>query len=493
MRRWLGSWGGIYALIFLLWVLANYPALFHSWWYRDDFVYGLLVEKTSLLNGLKEIHRSYRNDGRPLAILTEWPFGWNYYPHAGFNVAVHWAQGVGHCAVALLLASILSRYLFRWQAVVATAPFLLWCFNGEPVLYSSAYDYVLAAFFSILGLHFVLEGGRTGNNRSYGLGAILVACSLLTNQAPAPAGLIVWLATVAARLTGPEAAEVSKATLVREGAWLSISFFIGGLMTTGIAALSRAPRAEWPHDFLGKFDYWVGLNRTFFFWPKYYPLDLDFLLGCFLIIGVVVPGYLFLKAGRPGLLALIYALYLASLILPYLSNLVVAFSWMSFRSFYLAPLALTLVAVVLFRLAGGSIWSNGFISLLVMAICLNYLAIAQNNARDYVQTYIQEIGVIQNLEWVAKETHVDLVATIPDSSPANPFALHYPWLDGHECDFRNPASLGPAIRLLSPLRILAPTDDNLAWLREKTRDLPAATGVKIYPMPELHLIYLQVN
>jgi hypothetical protein len=212
-----------------------------------------------------------------------------------------------------------------------------------------------------------------------------------------------------------------------------------------------------------------------------------------LVLGLIIPAYFLLKAKRPRTFIFTLLVFTTGFVLPYLANLVVAGSPMSFRTFYFAPLAFIAMFSIAFAVARESKWIIGFLVAFIAALALLNMGIAQANARDYVTLYNGEVQAISDLETVAAQNHYDTVETFTDSAPINPFGLTYPWQDGHECDFRFNWSAKTFIELYSPLKVPWPSDDGTARLKEETRDLPVTPGIHFHPIPDRQLIYLEAN
>jgi hypothetical protein len=478
------------SLVFLLfWVMANYPALTQAWWYRDDFIMHWLLKNPVPILGWMDVYHSFLVEGRPLGALEAgWPFIWNVYPHAGVNITFRWAQGIAHVGATLALAMMLSRHLPHWQASLILLPFLLWAFNGEAVLYASAAFIVWSMILSLAGAHLILTGvERNRPSRCFG-GAVLTALALLTYQASATAGMMIWSILLALRLVEDRRLNLGA---VREGAWLAAGFFVGGIWTTCLAAIHGSSRAQLPMP-EEKFSYWLDLHRTFFFWPKFYPHILDLLHGALLGLALVQIILFLARAGKAGLLLLI-PLALGS-ILPYLANLVVAASAFSFRTFYLAPLFMTMLLAIAFRLTAGSRVWQGILVGLVVAICCNYTVIARQNADDYVRLYLGEVQTISELEKSGLKTHYNIVVVLPDTSTAHAYGITYDWLDAHGCDFTNYYCTFSALDLMAPsLKLQIPLPDRMTLLRKATANLPATPGIHIHTVPALGSLYLEMN
>jgi hypothetical protein len=483
-------WGAAFVVFFLLWALANYPALIQAWWYRDDFTFGWIFAKHSLSDGIYFLFGDFESDGRPLAILDHSLFYLNQYPRTNINIALHWTQGLAHTGLALFIATTLARYLPRWQAALATLPFLLWCFNGEVALYSSAAHYLVSGYFSLAGLRFILAGIEHNNPRWCRIGVLLTALSLLTLQTASILGLMIWTIILALRLTSMQ--PLTKASL-REGLWLVAGFVAGGIFTTGLAFLNASPRAQLAPDLWSQAAYWIELNRTFLFWPRFYSTGLCLFHSLALLLGLAITVFYFLSERRPGSLLLVLALFATGSVLPYLANLIVTLHSLSFRTFYFAPLIFTLVFAVSFSLTRRSTGSTGLITTLILATCFIYFPIAQENARDYVRLYQSELAVARILKKAGTQNDCRFVAVTSSNTSDNPFRLHYPWADSHECDFAFPYTLPPCMDLLSNFQLQPTKPDSAALSFDKAQSVPAPSGVQIDYLPDAHLFSLQVK
>jgi len=483
-------WGSAFAGYLLLWFAANYPALFQAWWYRDDFTNGWFFVTNPSGEGATLVYNCFGSDGRPLAFLVESLFAFNHYPNLEINIAFRWAQGIAHVVLSLLIAATLSRHLPRWQAVLAVIPFLIWAFNGEATLYFTASLYLLSALFSLCGLRFILIGVERDRKGWCAAGSVLTICSFLTMQSVAIVGFTVWLILLVLRSI--ESGRLQK--LWRwEALWLLYGNLAGGALTKWITLVGQSRRAGAPSSLLDKFDYWLELNRTFLFWPHYYPLALKILHILLLVLGFAIPTWFLLKTKHPRTLVFVLLVLAANFVLPYLANLIVAVNLTTFRTFYIAPLVFVALFSIALAVARQSRWISGILAVIVAILAFFNIGIAQANARDYVTLYNNEVQAIHDLEKVADQNHYTVVFSLTDSAPVNPFGLTYPWTDGHECDFKFNWSAKTFIELYSPLKMPWPSDYDTTSFKKDIQNLPATPGIHFYPIPERQLIYVQAN
>jgi hypothetical protein len=480
-----------FVVLALLWAVGNYPALLQAWWFRDDFILGYFFHKYSFANAAYRLFACEVNEGRPFGALAEAPFCLNYYPHAAVNVALHWAQGLAHVGLAIFIAQTLSRYLPRWQTIVAVVPFVFWAFNGEAVLWSSNLIYLLGSFASLAGLRLIVAGIANRNPSWCRMGAIFSATALLVVQSVGTFGFMVWSILLALRLI--EAGRLEK-TWLKEGTWLLGGYVLGGVLTSAIAILSGCSRAGISLDLSDKITYWVQLNYIFLFWPGYYPLALDLLHGALLFLGLALPVYFLSKAGQGRALISVLAILAAGFVLPYVAYLIVATDPLSFRTFYFAPLTFTLLAAVIFRATYSAPWAAGVGTAVIGLMALFDMGISQVNARDYVRLYDKEREVLAKLEQVSAATHCDLVIFLSDQTALDPFGMDYTWYEGHLCDFERFDDLKASVEDFTSLRVVHPSPREFVDLLQKKVDaFTRVPGVAIYYLEDFHVIYLRVS
>jgi hypothetical protein len=485
-------WSLAFAGYVLIWLMEDFPALTQAWWYRDDFTLGWLMDRHTPVIGSILVFNCFGGDGRPLGpFFSGWPFGFNHYPHTGFNLAIRWAQGLGHVSLSLLIAFVLSRQLPRWQAIVAVLPFLTWAFNGEAVMYSSIAQLIAGSFFALVGAVLIMAESASRRPILGLLGALLIISAVLIYQPAGTVGMSVWVMMLSLRLINdcklPESWR-------REAAWLVGGFGVGGLITTWVALVYTSSRAKAPLSLEDKLAYGLELYRTFFFWPRFYPALLDIFHGILLLGGLILPVAVLASSGQAKRLPLLGGLIALIFVLPFFANLIVASDAFSFRTFYLAPLILVALISIGFKVAARLKGGPVVLLALVALTCIQYIPLARENARDYVRLYRGELETVRELEKFAVQNGCYRIGFLPDDAMCNPYGLRYPWGDGHACDFTRIYAVGGAIELLAPnLSAPFPSPADLSTLKSKIKDLPTTSGIHFHFIPDLHIVYLEVH
>lgn len=475
--RW---WVLITVSYMVVWSALNLAALTVPWWYQDDW--WMAGQPPASVMALAN------EAGRPVTAVLLLAQYWGLPPDgvAG-NMAIRWSQGFWHCLTAALAALFFSQLVGRRWAAAAGLPFLIWAFNGEAVLWFGGIQHVAGAFFAVAGFLLIVSGCARRLAWLAGLGSIGQALAVLSNQAPANAGLLLWLALVAHRLieaeklgpvrpTGwrqrPFAAGGEKldsllrglpiGLTLREAGWLAGGLAGGAAISLWMMIRAGYNRAEAPIELAGKLDFLRQLTVKLFAWPGYYPAVTQ--AACLTVAGLF--GGLAVVLWRGRRLSMATLLWLAMIVpgglgLLFFANLVIAMNWASYRIFYSAPLLLCVLLVMAWRMAGElkPAWIPRVRALL--CVCLALMAggfgyVSFRHAKDYRRFARREIQTVRNLELAAQRMGRHKVLTMPWPYCAatvnwNPHAVRYPNLDAHRSEFLTEWSGHPFIEFQSTL------------------------------------------
>ncbi len=457
-------------LIFLcylaLYSLANYPAISRAWWYRDDFA---LTETPRPNKGQLDTLKHGRPVNYLLLMTYQWEEGEQW---ATANVLLRLLQVAFHALAALVAAALLADRRRPWVSYGAVLIFLLYPFNGEPVLWRSALMNPLAALLSLLGVAFLSHSSlreqpaaatRQANQQARADkplrgrlvtvgGVLLIALAMLTHQQAALAGLVVWVVAV-----GQQAVQAQK---LPTGWWRSALWIVGGYALGSV--LSRlciylffgpAGRAALSTAWWEKVQFALTLNQLYL-WSDYYPA---WLAGVHLLLvagGIAATGFSLRRRPWPGLLAL---LALVSLfVLPYAAVLATAESWPAWRVTYLAPFLVIGAWLLLdscfapYRLLR---FGNFFLLALLLA---GYAPMAWRNAAEYVMVFDQDLAEVRAIEaWAATQPNQPaaiVVATAPDYIRTwNPYAVQYMQADSKVSAFLADWTIAPMFTFFTNL------------------------------------------
>lgn len=400
----------IFILYFLLWSYSNWPALRQPWWYMDDYFYqeGIMSYKQNLI-------RYTLANGRPIQTLWFFTFWLDATPCCGVqNMILRLIQGMFHSLTALFAAFLFWRGAKHWQGFVSVLPFLLWPFNGEAVLWRSVGFYPLAALLGLMGICIIRYSYEKSPCRSLA-GSSILLIAMLTNQAAAFSGLVVWLLLYS--LVALEKARFPYKRLLYEGLFVFLGYITGYVLGYYIAQLFGSGRAVLASSFTDKFFYLCTLNRLFITWPDKYPECLA-VLHVLLILGAVVfvigRGLQGMWPVRRALLAILFLL--TALVTPYVTLLVVSEDWPAWRVMYLAPFLIT---------GSWNLWDRSLKSLklgtcipmVLFGLVLTwYVVMSRINSAEYVRVFEEDIKALRSMESYCEQENIDgrvIVATRP--------------------------------------------------------------------------------
>lgn len=474
---------------FFLWLAPNWPAVTETWWFADDF---WMIERRS--SG--EEHRIYElayTAGRPMTSVLFVLHKWAMDPTSPQGaVVVRLIQGMAHVLGSLCLAAFFARFLPRWKAALAATPFLLWGFNAEAVIWFGGIQHVFGALFAVGGWLCVAAGLEQKRWWLWATGALVAGLSILCNQNPAAAALMLWVFAFAFESDRPGAfGGIQPKSLVQ--GWENTRFFesLGRLLDRlftirpignfvwrgihlcwglGVSALASLwllkkysyHRAGSDIDWASKWSFYKELNLTLFFWPDFYPTGLQIAHGA--LLAVVAIG-LIVALIRRSLTVTGFILWglalLAGTVLPFLANLVIPMNWPSFRIYYIAPILICALLGLAFRL-----WSCRIGTLIVVLVAIGIgwhnIWLSAQNAPNYPKLYRKDLETLvfieQEAEKLGRDTVLVLVGAIAWPWEQNPYNIRYYHMDGFRSNFHTPWTPHPFIRIHSR-KIKAPGDE----------------------------------
>lgn len=464
---------------FVLWASANWPALAHPWWASDD--YGIGMQYDWLHN--------WKMNGRPLQnlpqMLLQWETGSNGWM---VNMLLRLAQGLIHCTAASLIALLCARHVSLWVTLPAVAVFVIWPFNGEAVLWRSAGAMPIAALLGVIGVGWIESAFAETDRRWLAwAGAAAIVAATLCHQLAAIAGLMVWVLLFTlneGRSKGSRNELLTIAAAYSAGAALSLGMmhWLGGV----------SQRSSLASDISAKFLHFQTLAVNFLEQPDYdltgaAAPNLVLTLHRILAWTLLALAYASLLRRRwPLPRRLTYALAVSSLfILPYAPLLITAEFTTSARVYYVAPLVLAAVLMLLERMFGR--W--WFVQPLVVSIaCIllgRYFWLARLNAQDFVNIYQGDVNsLVQIVNFAASQPsqpHTVVVAQPPDYLRSyDPYPVHFSNGDGKASALLVPWAVGPFIEWRSQLHA-EQTPEHLAtcatWCRLEARGRPLAMSL----------------
>lgn len=512
-RRPVLFWSSLAAFFWVLWLGANLPALTEAWWYQDDF---WMMEQPA--------HRIYElahSAGRPVtALLFVLHKLWRTPDDYAGALLVRLLQGLMHAGVATAFVAVVSRQVPRTWAILSVLPFLLWAFNGEAVLWFGGIQHVAGGGLAISGLGLILAGVARERWWVAALGSALCGSSILANQAPTGAAIFLWLVTLAWRgMDGafPRQVVPSVGGGFFTGVGQTLDRWVGGrnprsILVEGLflgcglvagAAVSLAMMLRWsyhrtaaPINWESKLQFWMELNEKLFFWPGFYPLATQVMVGA-LLLALGLTMFLAVAKRRMGGGALLGmgAILLSGSALFFLANLIIAMNWASFRIFYTAPLYFGVIALTAARLSPGP--SLRWVPLgLCAGLGLTFAHLSWIHAGHYPAQYRSDLAVLRQAEEEARAMGATRVLTMPwphaaDTVNWNPYGHRFSHLDAHRSEFNTDWSGHPFIRLHSSLLTPEP-ESRRPEFAPLSRAVPAGPPWYAFPQapgePDLILI-----
>jgi hypothetical protein len=429
--------GRIFAVLALLYVVAFLPALRHAWWFRDDYLVGEL--------SADDLRRTAYSTGRPVyGLLFRTIALDNRADAVTANVLLRLGRALLHVTACWVLALLLWRKLRAPRvACLATLPFLLWFLNPDAVLARLGAGYPLAVLLTLTALLSAECGHRFGWGQ---VAAIpLAALAVLSNQAAAMGGVVVWVLLPALEAAAGRRPDVRLA--LRQGLPLLLGLLLGAYLS--VRCIHHFPETAAPDrqgfatDWRAKMVFWWDLQQCFFLYPRErfgVPSSLVSrgLNAAQIALCVGSFGWLLYRGvgGRPWLLAAAATLPLLT-VLPYFALLVVRESWPSCRAMYLAPLLLTGAAALGYqatRRCPVPLILGGLA--LVVIVCGN-VRLARTNAADYLETQRRDLETLEQVKAAAREQGCRRVVLLTDEVVRdwNPYHVHFLNADNHPSAF----------------------------------------------------------
>lgn len=450
----------IFLCYLALYTLANYPAISQPWWYRDDFA---LTETPRPNKGQLDTLKHGRPVNYLLLATYQWEEGSQW---ATANRLLRLLQVAFHCLAALAAGALLADRRRPWVSYSAVLIFLLYPFNGEPVLWRSAIMNPLAALLSLLGIGLfsrlylsaqpafpALPADKQPQRGLFVVGALLLlALAVLTHQQAALAGVVVWAVVV-----GQMAVRTPKLPTGwwRGTLWVMIGYGVGVALSRLCIYLAFGPagRAALSTDWWAKVQFGLTLNRLYL-WSDYYPAWLTGLHWLIVAGGIGAACFYLRRQPWPGALAL---LTLVSLfVLPYTAVLVTAESWPAWRVTYLAPFLVVGAWLLLdHSLAAYRLLRFGNILLLALLLA-GYVPMAWRNAAEYVTVFDQDLAAVRAIEaWAATQNNQPttlVVATAPDYVRTwNLYGVQYMQADAKVSAFLADWTIAPIVTFFTDL------------------------------------------
>lgn len=403
----------VFALFGILWAGFFWPALHDGWWAMDDFWavhWNSAVRWGSFVVG----------NGRPLLGLWSYTYLLDNGPGREWaNILFRWLHGGIHVLSATLLACMFWNVVRSRAVVLAVTPFLLWPFNADAVLWRGGSIHAIAAFLPILGVYVIRLSGTPRDGFYWVAGSCLCAAGMLATQAPAFAGIIVWLVLVG--LTAVREEPMPWRRLLREGAFLAGGSICGAAISYYLIKAYQLPppwaRSALATDLSAKLGFLLDLNRHVILFPKFYPLSLKILhvlLGALAVVAVFFGKAI--STGRPGSLSrrlIAFLALLSCLVVPFSAQLIVAESAVLLRTLYMAPIFFTACFLMAFQLFRGRAWLQRTSTVLVFLILFSYRPISWGHAAEYVKCYKADLDDLQQVREHATSLGLTRVMVVP--------------------------------------------------------------------------------
>lgn len=416
---------GMFIIYFIIWGLANLPALRDAWWYSDDYA----VIKTKWSDEI-QIDLS---EGRPLQMV--WKATIHYIDNEPSkeieNIILRLIQGMVHALIATLAVSLLSQGQRGWDAFLAMLPFLIWPFNGEAVLWRTGANVSAAALLSLAGLTFIVKGNKWWITS---LGAVMVVLSMLDHQIGALCALCVWIILILVEI--PDSITSKQTSIIKKSGILLLGYILGGIVSFLLAGSFSGTRAVFATSFTDKIHFFFTLNLIFLR-GAFYPASMSAVQVVTLVLLVAFVVLLGTKADKSSTcwrLALIATMFIA----PWATILIVTNNWPAWRVMYLAPLIYTSLFLVVLRLADGTkVFHRGinYITLGLLAILfIGYSRVSWANSQEYVEIFQKDLSVLQTANIIIEEQRLSnqvCAITYEDYlRDWNPYRLQYTHADG---------------------------------------------------------------
>ncbi len=406
---------------FVLWALANAPALRQAWWFFDDYSVGDVLSAGNVEHHLEQ--------GRPGQLV--WMF--TFLMDAGgqrtaANVALRLVQGLLHCLAGAFAAVLLWCVTRQRLTLLAPLPFVLWPYAGEVVLWRAAGEYPLAALLAVAGAW----KARTSERLPGGLAAAaLLAAGVLTHQLAAGAGLVVWCLVVGVMAVVDQPLPWRR--LGREALLLANGYVMGGAASVAIAWLLSGGdpgRLRPVSSAADKLHFLAEANATFLTSPIFYP---RWLAAC--AVGAAALPFVVLAVAaalgrlRRGRAVLAAAALATAFVTPYAAQLAVADNQLSWRVLYLAPFVFAGGWAILDGLAAKAA-ARAAAAAVYAAVVAAFVPLSWNASGVYVRLYEADRAALRDIEAKAAALGVRRVFVVTsEAAPRdmNPHGLDYRW------------------------------------------------------------------
>ncbi len=411
----------VYSLFFSVWLAANFSAFSGAWWYADDFLF-FDYSRLELLKG--SLHH-----GRPgFGILLQF-LHFEMPPEATvMNRVSRLFQGAMHVGAAVVFYRMVRPFLSPVGAALTAVPFLLWGLNGEATLWRAASMYPAAALLSLGGMHWIVQGWEIRRWSLISAGAILCLAAALTNQAAVTAGIMGYLIVVSLR--GVSLGFDPKRMALEVGTVLPF-FLVAAVISALLAQHFGSDRGGFADDWVAKWKFFGELTRSFLFFDGIYSPLTRWLHGLLIAGGAIVWAVSIVRRKLDAWGTTAVPLCLAAgFVVPYLPNLIIADSYPSLRIMYTAPLLMSAVIALTWRMGSTLPGARGVLVALVVLLGGSYAILAWENGREYVALYGRDVESAAAIEALARDHGTDRVLVV------DLYRMREPWVDDNPYGFR---------------------------------------------------------
>ncbi len=383
-----------FAVFWLIWAIGRWPQWTGGIWLADDFNVWEFSFWNLTLGGARQ--------GRWLNGAWYSLYHLAPPPDHTFAWLLRLIQGALHAGASTIMLVLLVRPLGWVGAAFSVLLFHSWAFHSEAVIWMAGSTYPLAALLSLGGVALIVSG--RGQRWPVALsGAVLIAASVHSNQAPALIGGCFWVLWLVFRSLAPDQA-IQWKPLIRQAVWIGGGYFVGALISVVTMKLLAGDRLSETILLSEKWQQWgVMLHRLWWF-PEVYPRSLQWAHA--LLIGLSLATWLTASLRRritlwQSLSLVGLALFLS--IAPFLANLAAPESYIPVRVFYGGTLIWVGLAGWLFSL-GRQLPLLNWVALGLLGSILgwNWL-LGAREAREYVELHAMDLNSLRELEAFAAE------------------------------------------------------------------------------------------
>lgn len=428
--------GKYYIAIFLgyllIWLVANYPGLSSPWWMCDDF--GFIVNwnywYNNIFNYLAFPKWMALSNGRPLEIILSSAFLIDNTMNNGiFNIIMRYIQGVAHCLSITIILIIVFNKTFNINFVFYILPLLIWPFNGEAVLWRSAFPYPFAALLSSVGLYLILINPREKLTRVIS-GIFLIILSVLTNQVSAFLCICVYFLILGVRPLNSE--EVYNKETLKEISAILLGLLIGGSLSYLIGA-AFGDRVSISSDITEKYNFLLKLWDIQILNSKYYPNWIIFIQLLILILPIILILYKILYrqfATKNNVILTIFC-YLFMFFIPYSAVMLSRENSASWRVMYISPILYSSALLYSDYLLHPFKFKNFFLFTIVLLMVTGYVYISRINSYEFYKVFNNDLKKIEMVNKFLSDNYLQIdhpitIATFPGYTRTwNPYNLRY--------------------------------------------------------------------